>query len=58
MTVYAMLKIEKDNLIQAAENERNKKKIDSLLKKADKVQTKIDNMTIAEAIREVDCVRL
>lgn len=54
MTKYAKLKSEKDSLIQAATKETDNKKIDALMKKADKIQSKIDNMTIAEAMREVD----
>lgn len=54
MTKYAKLKSEKDSIIQAATNEKDNKKIDSLIKEADKIQSKIDNMTIAEAMREVE----
>lgn len=53
MTKYAELKAKKDELVKAATMETDHNKLYSLIKKVDKVQKKIDNMTIAEAMREV-----
>ena len=54
MTKYAKLKTEKDEIIRKVKNVKDTKELDSLIKQADKIQNKIDNMTIAEAMREVE----
>ena len=54
MTKYAKLKAEKDEVIKEVNSTKDNKKIASLVKKAEKIQDEIDNMTIAEAMREAE----
>lgn len=53
MTKYAKLKAEKDEIVRSINNTKDNKELDSLVAKAEKIQNKIDNMTVAEAMREV-----
>lgn len=54
MTKYAKLKAEKDDVIREVNKTKDNKKLGSLVKKAEKIQDKIDNMTIAEAMKEAE----
>ena len=54
MTKYAKLKAEKDEIVRDMKNAKDNRELDSLIAKADKLQNEIDNMTVAEAMREVE----
>ena len=54
MTKYAKLKSEKDEIVRSVNKAKDTKELDALIKKADKIQNTIDNMTIAEAMREAE----
>lgn len=54
MTKYAKLKAEKDAIISNVRNAKDNKELDDMIAKAEKIQNKINNMTIAEAMREAE----
>ncbi len=54
MTKYAKLKAEKDAIVSNVRNAKDNKELDAMIAKAEKIQDKIDNMTIAEAMREAE----
>lgn len=54
MTKYAKLKAEKDEVVRGMKDAKDNKELDGMIAKADKIQDEIDNMTVAEAMREAE----